>query len=114
MDLLRMDFINSLQQPIMCTELDGTQWPLYDLDVETGLMRIDVCGKLQVTEVSEFQYFLFLRKYFVPISASIFKFFRCAPPSLLFMLSRASQVSNSPHFQHPSSSFFLQQFLISQ
>lgn len=49
-DRLRMDYINSLPQPFLALFFGGKDWwwPVYDIDVETGLMRIDVCGKLQV------------------------------------------------------------------
>ena len=52
-DILRMDYINSLPQPFIATFCGGDRWPLYDLDVETGLMRIDVVGKLQVMCIGE-------------------------------------------------------------
>lgn len=42
-DLLDMDYINSLPQPLWD---DG--WPVYDIEVSTGLYRIDVCGLLEV------------------------------------------------------------------
>lgn len=53
-DLLRMEYINSLPQPFF-VRLCGSQdrWPVYDIDVETGLMRIDVCGKLDVKHIGE-------------------------------------------------------------
>jgi len=50
-DLLRMDYINSLPQPFIVTLAGGDEWPVYDIDVETGLFRIDVVGKLQVEEM---------------------------------------------------------------
>jgi len=55
-----MDHINSLPQPFLvrfCGDKDWW-WPVYDIDVETGLMRIDVCGLLDVKhfgEVAEIQ-----------------------------------------------------------
>jgi len=54
-DLLKLDFINSLPQPFQ-VRLWGdkaTRWELYDIDVETGLLRINVCGKLQVKHISD-------------------------------------------------------------
>ena len=42
-DLLNMDKLNSLPQPLW---IRG--WPVYDIDVQTGLYRVDVCGKLDV------------------------------------------------------------------
>ena len=52
-DLLRMEYINSLPQPFIARFCGGDEWPVYDIDVETGLMRIDVVGKLQVMEFAE-------------------------------------------------------------
>lgn len=53
-DILRIDHINSLPQPFLvrfCGDKDW--WPVHDFEVETGLMRIDVCGKLQAKRFSE-------------------------------------------------------------
>jgi hypothetical protein len=56
-DLLDMAYINSLPQPFMGRQLGGWWWPIYDIEVETGLVRIDVCGKLSVKHVSDFTIF---------------------------------------------------------
>lgn len=45
-DLLDMDYINSLPQPLW----DG-DWPVFDIDVQSGLYRIDVCGLLEVRNI---------------------------------------------------------------
>jgi hypothetical protein len=45
-DLLDIAHINSLPQPLW----DG-DWPVYDIDVQTGLYRIDVCGLLEVRHI---------------------------------------------------------------
>ena len=58
MDLLRMDYINNLPQPFIAHFCGGYEWPIYDIDVETGLLRIDVAGKLQVKHISEVIYFI--------------------------------------------------------
>lgn len=51
-DLLRMDYINSLPQPLWA--LKGTVWwPVYDIDVQTGLYRIDVMGKLDICHIGD-------------------------------------------------------------
>ena len=42
-DLLDMEYINSLPQPLWD---DG--WPVHDIEVSSGLYRIDVCGLLEV------------------------------------------------------------------
>lgn len=53
-DLLRMDYINSLPHPFLARFCGDTSWwPVADFEVETGLMRIDVCGKLQVMRFGE-------------------------------------------------------------
>jgi hypothetical protein len=48
-DKLNMDLINSLPQPFF-TE-DG--WMVESICVETGLMKIDVMGKLDNSHISE-------------------------------------------------------------
>lgn len=45
-DLLDMDYINSLPLPLWD---DG--WPVHDIEVQTGLYRIDVCGLLEVRNI---------------------------------------------------------------
>jgi hypothetical protein len=53
-DVLRMDYINSLPQPFLVRFCgDKIWWPVNDFEVETGMMRIDVCGKLQAMHFSE-------------------------------------------------------------
>jgi hypothetical protein len=44
-DKLNMAAINSLPHPLIA-KFGSTKWPVYDIDVSTGLMRIDVCGML--------------------------------------------------------------------
>ncbi len=54
-DVLRMDHINSLPQPFIVRFYGDKDcwWPVNDFEVGTGLMRIDVCGKLEVKRFSE-------------------------------------------------------------
>lgn len=52
-DLLDMDKINSLPLDLIGTFTGQSTWPIYDIDVETGLLRIDVCGKLQIMHFGE-------------------------------------------------------------
>lgn len=54
-DLLNMAFINSLPQPLFGSE-NGIDWwwPIHDIDVQTGVLRIDVCGLLQVMHISDY------------------------------------------------------------
>lgn len=56
-DKLRMDYINSLPQPFMARFIGGDEWPIHDIDVETGLLRIDVCGKLQAMHIADVRFF---------------------------------------------------------
>ncbi len=56
-DLLRMDYINSLPQPFIATFCGGAEWPVNDIDVETGLLMIDVFGKLQCMGIGEVMHF---------------------------------------------------------
>lgn len=55
-DLLNMEFINSLSHPLYACERSGWKWPVHDIDVETGMMRIDVSGQLQVTRLEEYSF----------------------------------------------------------
>lgn len=49
-DLLDMNRINALPLPLFVRELGSDHWwPVHDIEVQTGLMRIDVCGLLDVT-----------------------------------------------------------------
>lgn len=54
-DMLRMDYINSLPQPLFARKWGASSWwwPVYDIDVETGLYRIDVMGKLDACHISD-------------------------------------------------------------
>ncbi|AOJ31394.1 hypothetical protein [Burkholderia metallica] len=59
-DLLDMEFINSLPQPLLARQYgsgDRWWWPVNDIDVQTGLLRIDVCGKLDVLHISDVYFF---------------------------------------------------------
>lgn len=57
-DTLDMEYINSLPQPFIGRELGGYRWPIHDFEVGTGLLRIDVCGKLQVKHIGDFTNFI--------------------------------------------------------
>ena len=53
-DKLDMNAINSLEGPLQARFCGDTWiWPIYDIDVETGLMRIDVSGKTDIKHYSE-------------------------------------------------------------
>jgi hypothetical protein len=57
-DLLRGEYINSLPQPFLIRlGGDKIRWPLEYIDIETGCLKFDVCGKLQrghIGDVIEF------------------------------------------------------------
>lgn len=56
-DLLDMDYINSLPQPFLGCTRSGWWWPVHDIEVQTGLVRIDVCGLLEVKDIGDFKSF---------------------------------------------------------
>jgi len=56
-DLLCMDYINSLPQPLIAKLFGGSEWPIYDIDVGSGLLRIDVCGLLEVKHIGDVRSF---------------------------------------------------------
>ena len=47
-DKLHMDRLNALPQPFIGVFLCGARWPIYDIAVNIGTLRIDVCGKLDI------------------------------------------------------------------
>ncbi len=60
-DLLIMDYINSLPQPLIFEfvgDKPGHGWEVNDIDVETGLLRINVMGKLDVKNIAEARRFI--------------------------------------------------------
>ena len=60
-DLLRIDYINSLPQPFMVEFMGNEEsylWDLYDIEVGTGLLRIDVMGKLVIKHISDVSRFI--------------------------------------------------------
>ncbi len=52
-DKLNMEAINALPHPLIARFCGGDEWPVHDIDVQTGLMRIDVVGRLQIMHFSE-------------------------------------------------------------
>lgn len=50
-DKLDFDWINSLGQ--LYANIFGTWWPVHDIEVQTCLMRIDVCGLLEVRDLHD-------------------------------------------------------------
>jgi len=56
-DLLNMAYINSLPQPFIAILYGNSEWPVFDIDVETGLLRIYVCGKLDIKHIGDVRSF---------------------------------------------------------
>lgn len=52
-DRLNIRTINALPLPLLAVFFGGSRWPVYDIDVETGVMRIDVGGLLEVKHFGE-------------------------------------------------------------
>lgn len=54
-DLLNMERINALPQPLFMREYGSHAWwwPVNDIEVGTGLLRIDVCGLLEVKHIGD-------------------------------------------------------------
>ena len=53
-DMLNMDYINSLPQPFFARKFGSDWWwPVNDFEVQTGLYRIDVMGKLDVCHIND-------------------------------------------------------------
>lgn len=52
-DKLKLESINALPGPLLARFVGGDIWPVADIDVETGLMRIDVCGLLEVKQFAD-------------------------------------------------------------
>lgn len=56
-DLLNMELLNSLPQPLRVSETGKAGWwPIQDFCVKTGIVRIDVFGVLQSTHFSDWNY----------------------------------------------------------
>lgn len=51
MTKLNSEHINSLPHPLMVSVHPNEFWQLIDIDVETGCLRFDVCGKTQVSHI---------------------------------------------------------------
>ena len=57
-DLLDMEYINSLPQPLIGRRYGSESWwPIHDIELQTGLVLIDVCGKLDVKHIGDFACF---------------------------------------------------------
>lgn len=56
-DLLNIELINSIPGPLMAMTYDGWEWEVIDIDVESGLVRINVSGMPDVKDIVEFKQF---------------------------------------------------------
>jgi len=52
-DILDGFKFNSLPSPVTAKMLGGSEWCIEALDVQTGAMRLDVCGKIDLSHFSE-------------------------------------------------------------
>jgi hypothetical protein len=52
-----MDYINSLPQPFLAEIIGGGTWGVYDIDVQTGLMRVNVMGMLDHLSIADIRKF---------------------------------------------------------
>jgi len=52
-----MEYINSLPQPFIAQLWGGGMWPVHDIEVQTGLLRVDVCGLLEVMHIRDVRFF---------------------------------------------------------
>lgn len=52
-DTLDMAKLNSLPSPITARLCGGSEWWIETLDVQTGCMRLDVCGQIDLSHFSE-------------------------------------------------------------
>jgi len=56
-ELLNFDYINSLPQPFLATLLGGDDWPVIDICVVSGIVRLDVCGAVDIVDISGVVFF---------------------------------------------------------
>lgn len=57
-DILDNNHINSLPQPFTAHFYGGSAWPVIDIDVQTGLLRIDVVGLPDIKHISDVDAFV--------------------------------------------------------
>ena len=57
-DILDSNHINSLPQPFIAHFYGGSVWPVIDIDVQTGLLRIDVVGLPDIKHISDVDTFV--------------------------------------------------------
>ena len=52
-DIIDLGKFNSLPSPVTARILSGAEYWIETLDVQTGLMKIDVCGQVDLTSFAE-------------------------------------------------------------
>lgn len=52
-DLLNFDYINSLPQPFSATLVGDDDWPVIDICVKSGIVRLDICGAVDIMDISD-------------------------------------------------------------
>ncbi|MBL4766517.1 MAG: hypothetical protein JKY94_02180 [Rhodobacteraceae bacterium] len=52
-DVLNMAKFNALPSPVTARLFNGAEWWIETLDVQTGFMRLDVCGQIDLSCFSE-------------------------------------------------------------
>lgn len=57
-DILDSNHINSLPQPLTAHFYGGSVWPVIDIDVQTGLLRIDVVGLPDIKHIGDVDTFV--------------------------------------------------------
>ncbi|MGM7654044.1 hypothetical protein [Serratia marcescens] len=55
-DILDMEKINSLPHPLYVKDFSGWWWLVYDIEVQLGLVRIDVSGMPQIDDLIEYSH----------------------------------------------------------
>lgn len=57
-DRLRIDYINSLPQPLWAETWKGDKWPVETICVQTGLVQCDIGGKIQTYQFEDITHFI--------------------------------------------------------
>ena len=52
-DILDGEKFNKLPSPVTARMCSGSEWWIETLDVQTGAMRLDVCGQIDLSHFSE-------------------------------------------------------------
>ena len=52
-DLLKLDALNALPQPLFGQFCGGDKWHIFDIEAQTGLLKINVAGMTEIRRFSE-------------------------------------------------------------